>query len=90
MKRIKPIHSIVSIYYLFVFVCRLPFVEYIFYDSSYKDRSPTQKFINNLSRLEELGDSVTDDKLQQVKSQVKPDFIAQHFSTSVYKIYRCF
>ena len=59
-------------------------MEYIFYDSSYKDRAPTQKFINNLSRLEELGDSVTDDKLEQVKSQVKPDFIATHSCTSVW------
>ena len=59
-------------------------MEYIFYDSSYKDRSPTQKFINNLSRLEELGESVTDDKLEQVKSQVKPEFIVQHQCTSVW------
>ena len=62
---------------------RLPFAEHIFYDNSYKDRSPSQKFVKTLDKLEELGESVTDEQLKEAKERVKPDFVLQHFFTSV-------
>ena len=56
---------------------------YIFYDSSFKDRSPTQEFIKTLDDLKELGQRVTDEELLETRGKVKPDFILQHLFTSV-------
>ncbi|XP_067951996.1 3-[(3aS,4S,7aS)-7a-methyl-1,5-dioxo-octahydro-1H-inden-4-yl]propanoyl:CoA ligase-like isoform X1 [Watersipora subatra] len=61
---------------------RLPSLEHIFYDSSYKDRSPTHKAVKTLYKLKELGETVSDDQLTEARERVQPDFICQHLFTS--------
>ncbi|XP_067937625.1 3-[(3aS,4S,7aS)-7a-methyl-1,5-dioxo-octahydro-1H-inden-4-yl]propanoyl:CoA ligase-like [Watersipora subatra] len=61
---------------------RLPFLEHIFYDSSYKDRSPTHKSVKTLYKLKELGETVSDDQLTEARERVTPDFICQYLFTS--------
>ena len=68
---------------VYVFADRLPFVEHMFYDNSYKPRSISHKCIKTLDKLVELGESVTDEQLQEAKSNVKPEFVLQNFLTSV-------
>ncbi|XP_067949611.1 uncharacterized protein [Watersipora subatra] len=61
---------------------KLPSLEHIFYDSSYKDRSPTHKSVKTLYKLKELGETVSDDQLTEARERVQPDFVCQHLFTS--------
>jgi len=63
--------------------CRLPHVKHVFYDNSYKNRSPTQKFINNLDKLRQYGESISDQQLEEARKSVKSDHIVHHLFTSV-------
>ena len=63
--------------------CRFPFIEHIFYDNTYKDRSPTHKFIKTIDVLAEIGQPITDQQLEEAKFKVQPDFILHHAFTSV-------
>jgi len=58
-------------------------VKHVFYDNSYKDRSPTQKFINNLDKLRQYGESISDQQLEEARKSVKPDHVLHHFFSSV-------
>ena len=55
----------------------------MFYDNSYKPRSISHKCIKTLDKLVELGESVTDEQLQEARGKVKPEHLFQHFFTSV-------
>ncbi|KAF6019736.1 hypothetical protein EB796_021964 [Bugula neritina] len=61
----------------------LPDVKHMFYDNSYKDRSPTQKFINNLDKLRQYGESISDQQLEEARKSVKPEHIMHHLFSSV-------
>jgi len=57
----------------------LPHIKQLFYDNSYKDRSPNQKFINNLDKLRQYGESISDQQLEEARKSVKPNHVLHHF-----------
>ena len=68
---------------MFLCLTRLPLVEHIFYDQTYKNRSPPQRYIRNLDQLIELGKSISDEALAEAKGQLRPDHLVSHFFSSV-------
>lgn len=61
-------------------------MKHVFYDQSYRNRSPKQNYIKNLDHLIELGKSVTNEELALAKSKVHPEDIMLHFFSSVSKM----
>ncbi|XP_067950475.1 putative acyl-CoA synthetase YngI [Watersipora subatra] len=61
---------------------KLPFIENIFYDNSHNDRAPAHRCLNPLSHLTEIGKSVSDQKLEEAKKSVKPEYRLHHLFSS--------
>ena len=68
---------------MFLRLTRLPLVEHIFYDQTYKNRSPSQSYIRDLDQLIELGKTISDEALAEAKSLVQPDHPLCHTFSSV-------
>ncbi|XP_067950478.1 putative acyl-CoA synthetase YngI [Watersipora subatra] len=61
---------------------KLPFIEHIFYDNSHNDRAPAHRCLKSLSQLTEIGKSVSDQKLDEAKKSVKPEYRLHHLFSS--------
>ena len=68
---------------MFLCLTRLPLVDHIFYDQTYKNRSPSQSYIRDLDQLIELGKSISDGALAEAKGQLRPDHLISQFFSSV-------